>query len=220
MNHSIKLTSFNKNHKVIDIGDHLCRVPNNRINPIVLIKLIAFKGIKKAVYGMVIVVALSCGQVRAQGSEVITSDARHVSFPVFTIVEEFIKKQEQRICNGIEFLSFVSSASEGMTKPSSQEKGKNSPKESNKTEAGFEKRDQVTQEDIEHVKSSLIGMLFASLVMIPLGIMFSECISPRILAKRKRWMKLHELKAKRFYRNNPGKYYVMPRKTFCQWLWF
>ncbi|HGW5160198.1 TPA: hypothetical protein ACXIFY_003723, partial [Proteus mirabilis] len=75
MNHSIKLTSFNKNHKVIDIGDHLCRVPNNRINPIVLIKLIAFKSIKKAVYGMVIVVALSCGQVRAQGSEVITSDA-------------------------------------------------------------------------------------------------------------------------------------------------
>ncbi|EOW0225180.1 hypothetical protein ACWB36_004030 [Proteus mirabilis] len=220
MNHSIKLTSFNKNHKVIDIGDHLCRVPNNRINPIVLIKLIAFKSIKKAVYGMVIFLALFCSQVRAQGSEVITSDARHVSFPVFTIVEELIKKQEQRICNGIEFLSFVSSASEGMTKPNSQEKGKNSPKESNKAEAGFEKRDQVTQEDIEHIKSSFIGMLFASLVMIPLGMIFSECISPRILAKRKRWMKLHELKAKRFYRNNPDKHYVMPRKTFCQWLWF
>ena len=169
---------------------------------------------------MVIVVALSCGQVRAQGSEVITSNTRHVSFPVFTVIEKFIKEQEQRICNDVELLSLVSSSGEGMTNPSSQEKGKNSPKESNKAKASFEKQDQVTQEDIEHVKSFLIGMLFVSLVMIPLGIMFSECFSPRILAKRKRWMKLHELKAKRFYRNNPEKLYVMPRKTFCQWLWF
>ncbi len=169
---------------------------------------------------MVIFLALFCSQVRAQGSEIILSDMRYVSFSIYTVVAKFIKNQEQGICNSIELLPLVSSASEGVTKPNSQEKGKNSPKESNKAEAGFEKRDQVTQEDIEHIKSSFIGMLFASLVMIPLGMIFSECISPRILAKRKRWMKLHELKAKRFYRNNPDKHYVMPRKTFCQWLWF
>ncbi|OVF55227.1 hypothetical protein B5724_09840 [Morganella morganii] len=63
-------------------------------------------------------------------------------------------------------------------------------------------------------------MLFQFLVLFPLGIYFSMCISPRILAKRRRWMRFHQLKANRFHRKNPGKIYRMPRKTFCQWLWF
>ncbi|HBC7462053.1 TPA: hypothetical protein KE092_003513 [Proteus mirabilis] len=220
MNHSIKLTSFNKNQKLIDTRNEFFGTSNDWNISTFLINFIAFKGIKKTLYSMVIFLALFCSQVRAQGSEIILSDMRYVSFSIYTVVAKFIKNQEQGICNSIELLPLVSSAIEGVTKPNSQEKGKNSPKESNKAEAGFEKRDQVTQEDIEHIKSSFIGMLFASLVMIPLGMIFSECISPRILAKRKRWMKLHELKAKRFYRNNPDKHYVMPRKTFCQWLWF
>lgn len=180
----------------------------------------AGKQIKQVIYSGIIAIALFAPQVRAENPEIIFSDFRHVSFPVPTVVEEFIQLQKQGIRNSIKLFAFISGTSEVMTKPSTQEERKNSPKESNETKAGLKKQDEVTKEDIDHVKSSLIGMVLSSLVMIPSGIIFSSRISPRILAKRKRWMKLHELKAKRFYRNNPDKYYIMPRKTFCQWLWF
>ncbi len=192
------------------------RVKGNRAE--FISRFSSLDGRKIALYGLLVCSLFSSGKVNAQSVEIeVFSD---MDITISQMPQILFKGNLHWIRNEIELFSFVSSSSEGMTEVGSQEKGKNSPKESNKAEASFEKQDQVTQEDIEHVKSSLIGMLFASLVMIPLGIMFSECISPRILAKRKRWMKLHELKAKRFHRNNPEKYYVMPRKTFCQWLWF
>lgn len=216
----MELATFNQNQKIIDTGDQIIWGANNGINPVILVNLITFKHVKKTIYSVIVVIALSATQVRAEGPEIIPSNFRHISFPVSTVVEEFIQFQKQRVSNSIEFFSLVSLSGEVMTKPNTQEEGKDSPKESNKTEAGLKKEGEVTQEDIEHFKSSIIGMLLSSLVMIPLGIMFSECISPRILAKRKRWMKLHTLKAERFHRDNPNGHYMMPRKTFCQWLWF
>ncbi|HHR6573357.1 TPA: hypothetical protein ACS8DH_000794 [Providencia alcalifaciens] len=179
---------------------------------------ISIKSFKISVYSLLIGSLLSFGEVNAQGMEV--EMANNVVVTVSKLPQVFSERDLHRIGNKIELLYFISLSSEVMTKPSTQEEGKDSPKESNETEAGLKKEREITQEDIEHFKSSIIGMLLSSLVMIPLGIMFSECISPRILAKRKRWMKLHELKAKRFYRSNPDKHYIMPRKTFCQWLWF
>ncbi|WP_318828987.1 hypothetical protein [Providencia sp. PROV278] len=176
------------------------------------------KSIKILFYGFLIAFLLSFGEVNAQGVKIKSVD--NMVIPRCQFSQIFPQCDFHWVRNKIEFLTFISGSSEVMTEPSTKEERKNSPKESNKAETGLKKQDEITQEDIEHFKSSLIGMLLTSLVMVPLGIIFSSHISPRILAKRKRWMKLHTLKAERFHRNNPNKYYTIPRKTFCQWFWF
>lgn len=209
-----------KTQKIIYPWDHMGRIFNYRKNPIIFVKFIFFKSLKKIIYGCIVICTFSFCQVKAESSKVIFIDFRHVPYSFTAVVEEFIQFQKQRVSNSVEFFTFISSSSEVVAEPSTQEKRKDSPKESNKAETGLEKQSEITQENIEHFKSSLIGMLLASLVMVPLGIIFSSHISPHILAKRKRWMKLHTLKAERFHRNNPNKHYSIPRKTLCQWLWF
>lgn len=215
-----KLTALYKPQQIINLRDYIVRIFDYGKNPIIFVKFICFKGVKKVIYSCIVIYTFSFCQVKAESSKVVFIDFRHIPYSFTTVVEEFIQFQKQRISNSVEFFAFISGSSKEMTKPSTQEERKNSPKESNEAKAGLKKQNNVTQEDIEHFKSSLIGMLLASLVLIPLGIMFSECISSRILAKRKRWMKLHTLKAERFHRDNPNKYYTIPRKTLCQWLWF
>ncbi|ATG18060.1 hypothetical protein CO695_17775 [Providencia alcalifaciens] len=215
-----KLTVLYKTQKIINLRNHIVRIFEYGKNPIIFVKFICFKSLKKVIYSCIVIYTLSFGQVKAESSKFIFIDIRHIPYSSTAVFEEFIQFQKQRVSNSVEFFAFISSSSEVMTEPSTQEKRKYSPKESNKAEAGLEEQDEITQEDIEHFKSSIIGMLLISLVMIPLGIILGSYISPRILAKRKRWMKLHTLKAKRFHRNNPNKHYTTPRKTLCQWLWF
>lgn len=215
---------FNKDKKLINYGKQTLMGFNDGINPVTLIKFIVLEGVKKTVYGVVIVIALTCGQVRAQSSEIISSNCRHVSFPVFTVIEKFIQYQEERVSDGVELFPSIPFLCKVIAEPSTKGEGgytpANSPDKSNKNRIGIEQSNEITPEIAEHFYLILLGQLVVFLFMFPLGVYFSRCISPRILAKRKRWMKLHTLKAKRFHRDNPGKWYRMPRKTFCQWLWF
>ena len=219
------LAVFNKNKQVRNGGDHTLGGADDRYNSsVVLGKLV--KSTKKCVYGCVIAIALTGGQVRAQGSEVISGDVRHVSliFPAF--VEKFVESEEQRISDSIKFLSSVPLFGEVVTSPNTQaerdHRPTSGPNQSDQARVSVENQYELTPEAAEHFELLLWLMLFQFLVLFPLGIYFSMCISPRLLAKRKRWVKLHELKAKRFYRNKPEPKpdYQMPRKTFCQWLWF
>ncbi len=213
-----KLAVFDKSKKVFCSINDLRNISIKENHP-QIIPVLPSKGCGRiATYCLLICSLLSFSKVNAQGVEV--KIVRDVFISSFQFSQVFSESHFQWIRNDIELLTFISSPSEVMAEPSTQEKRKDSPKESNKAETGLEKQSEITQENIEHFKSSLIGMLLASLVMVPLGIIFSSHISPRILAKRKRWMKLHTLKAERFHRNNPNKYYSIPRKTLCQWLWF
>ncbi|MBT0384905.1 hypothetical protein [Morganella morganii] len=217
------LAVFNKNKQVGNGGDHALGVTDDRNNSsVVLGKLV--KSTKKCVYGCVIAIALTGGQVRAQGSEVISGDVRHVSFIFPAFVEKFVEPEEQRISDSIKFLSSVPLFGEVVTGPNTQSerdyRPTSSPNQGNQTRVSVENQYELTPEAAEHFELLLWLMLFQFLVLFPLGIYFSMCISPRILAKRRRWMRFHQLKANRFHRKNPGKIYRMPRKAFCQWLWF
>lgn len=220
------LTVFNKNDNSLGGMDDALRIVERGEDPAVIINLVTFEGIKKVIYGSVIAIALISGQVRAQSSEVISGDFRHVPFVFSAFVEKLVELEEQRVSNGIKFFPAIASLGENVTSPNTQTEGSNSPAsspdQSNQPRVSVENQNKLTPEAAEHLEGLLWLMLFQFLVLFPLGIYFSMCVSPRILAKRKRWMKLYELKAKRFYRNNPDPHadYPMPRKTFCQWLWF
>ncbi|EMJ9774441.1 hypothetical protein RGO69_001205 [Morganella morganii] len=219
------LAVFNKNKQVGNGGDHTLGGTDDRNNSSVVPgKLV--KSTKKCVYGCVIAIALTGGQVRAQGSEVISGDFRHVPFAFSAFVEKFVEHEKQWVSGSIKFFSSIPLFGEVVASPNTQaerdHRPTSRPDQSNQTRVSVENKNKLTPEAAEHLEGLLWGMLLQFLVLFPLGIYFSMCISPRLLAKRKRWVKLHELKAKRFYRNKPEPKpdYPMPRKTFCQWLWF
>ncbi|EMF8482753.1 hypothetical protein Q4Q94_14690 [Morganella morganii] len=177
---------------------------------------------KVSFYGCVIFFLLFAGKMNAESVKVRVVSDINISGPV--LPEVLSERQFHGVRNKIELLPFVPFFGEVMTSPDTESERSNSPAsspdQSNQARVSVENQNELTPEATEHFELLLWLMLFQFLVLFPLGIYFSMCISPRILAKRRRWMRFHQLKANRFHRKNPGKIYRMPRKTFCQWLWF
>lgn len=182
----------------------------------------SIKCFKVSGYSLLVSSLLAFGQVNAQGVEVRV--ANNMVITVSKLPQVFSESDLHRVGNKIELLSFVSFSGEVVPKPSAENERHNSPAnspdKSDKNRVGIKQGDKATPKIANHFYFVLLIQLLVFFFMFPLGCYFSYHISPRILAKRRRWMKLHTLKAKRFHRDNPGTWYQMPRKTFCQWLWF
>jgi hypothetical protein len=132
-----------------------------------------------------------------------------------------VEAEEQREGNFIKFLSFVPASGEPVAEPSTEYKRRqspdNGPGESDKRGVGIKKQHVFTQSEILQI---LMWGPLSTLLMFPLGVYFSLYIRPAILEKRRRWMKYHDLKKKRFEQEHPEQHYQRPAKTFCQRIWF
>jgi len=125
------------------------------------------------------------------------------------------------IGDGVKFFSLITTPGEPVTEPGAESKRRyspdNGPGEGDKRGVGVEKQHVFTQSEILQI---LMWGPLSTLLMFPLGMYFSLYISPAILEKRRRWMKYHDLKKKRFEQAHPEQYYRRPAKTFCQRIWF
>lgn len=129
--------------------------------------------------------------------------------------------KEQGESDVIKLPAFVPASGEPVTEPGSQPERRYSPDhgpgESDKRGVSVEKQHVFTQSEILQI---LMWGPLSTLIMFPLGVCFSLYISPAILEKRRRWIKYHNLKQKRFEQTHPGRYYRRPAKTLCQRIWF
>jgi hypothetical protein len=134
------------------------------------------------------------------------------------VVSEFFSNH---IGDSVKFFSLIPASGEPVAEPGTEYKRRHSPDngpgEGNKRGVGVEKQHVFTQGEILQI---LMWGPLSTLVMFPLGMYFSLYISPAILEKRRRWMKYHNLKKKRFEQAHPEQYYRRPAKTFCQRIWF
>lgn len=168
-------------------------------------------------YCLLIGLSLPLGEVNAQGME-INRDGWKVSTSTFKLAEFLPEKQFNGIRNGVEVLSSVSGELKLMSSPHSETERNNRPSQVQEGDIGFDVGGKLNN-GIEH-DNWLPWMLILNFFCLIFGVSFSFHISPKILEKRRRWMRYHDLKARRFYRQHPDKYYPMPRKTFWQWVWF
>ena len=142
-----------------------------------------------------------------------------VSFPGQPSLLTEAKKQRES--NIIKLPAFVPAPGEPVTEPGSQPERRYSPDyspgEGDKRGVSVEKQHVFTQSEILQI---LMWGPLSTLFMFPLGVCFSLYISPAILEKRRRWIKYHDMKQKRFEWAHPGQHYRRPAKTLCQRLWF
>ena len=163
--------------------------------------------------------ALSFGQVKAENIKVKGGSAG-LTTPSFESVKLSPEKQLYRIGNSVEFLTSISALGEPVAKQSPQPKRNDSPRKSDEGRVSVKEKHELTEDARHNFYQFLLTQLVAFLIMFPLGIYFSTHISPAILERRQRWMRYHQIKAKRWHRKHPGESYPMPRRTFCQWIWF
>lgn len=218
----MELAMLNKSKKLFSGSNKLGNVSIINDESRWCFRWLSIKGFKVSGYSLLVSSLLSFGQVNAQGVEV--RGANNMVITVSKLPQVFFKSDLHRVGNKIKLLPPISFSGEIVSKPSAENERRNgpvnSPDKSDKNRVGIKQSDKATPKIADHFYFVLLIQLLVFFFMFPLGCYFSDHISPRILAKRKRWMKLHTLKAERFHRDNPNEHYMMPRKTFCQWLWF
>lgn len=121
----------------------------------------------------------------------------------------------------IKLPAFIPFSGEPVTRPDPQSERRdgpdNGPDKNDKGRVSVKENHEFTQSEILQI---LMWGPLSTLIMFPLGVYFSLYISPAILEKRRRWMKYHNLKQKRFEQSRPGQYYRRPAKTLWQHIWF
>lgn len=130
------------------------------------------------------------------------------------------KAKEQRECDFIELLSLISASGKPVTEPDPQAKRRyrpyHGPGESDKAGVSIEKKHVFTQREI--LKILMWGPLSA-LLMFPLGIIFSTCIGPSLMEKRRRCNRYHALRIQRLKRWSSERVYLPPEKTLWKRIW-
>lgn len=163
--------------------------------------------------GLLVGLAMSSWQVKAQGVKI---ESLFLSGNP-TLLETFqFGREEQfnRVRNGIESIKSVSGERLPVTVPQSEPKGDNRPDKRDEGRIGVEKKHEFTQWEILQI------LFMGAMPAVLLGMASGRYVSPRTIKHYERWMRYHEIKAKRWHRKHPQELYPMPRRTFWQWLWF